>query len=129
MTITLRKRPKLRSGIERAPKRDWPRHERFVRSFQCLASEVDPSGCEGPVVFAHMRLGAKDNGKGIKPHSAHGVPLCDGHHRESHNIGEATFAAKYKLGDLQKIARKLAFRSPVMEVVAYARDDANWRDA
>jgi hypothetical protein len=41
----------------------------------------------------------------------------DGHHAESHRIGEATFAAKYKL-DLLKLAAAFWQASPARKRIA-----------
>lgn len=101
-----RKKP-LRSGIARAPRRDWPRHEKFVRGFKCSVP-----GCEcGPIEFAHLRLGAKGNGVGIKPPSWFGISLCSDHHREAHTLGEMTFQRKHGL-DWLKLATEFAKASP-----------------
>lgn len=111
------------SGILRAPRRDWPRHRKFIRAHSCvvtLAKIIDE--CEGPIECAHVRLGAKNNGKGIKPHDAHCISLCFRHHKESHTIGETTFANKYGL-NLQDLAAQFAAISPVEEVREYGKSE------
>lgn len=100
------RRSRLKSGIERAPKRVWMRHRRFVRSHcccvpGCLASEVQ---------FAHIRTAA-NAGMGLKPHDSHGVPLCFNHHREQHDCGVATFQDRHEV-DLEAVAAELVRRSP-----------------
>lgn len=99
------KRIRPHSGIERAPRREWPRHRKFVRSHACSV----PGCADGPIVFAHIRT-AENAGTGIKPADWHGVSLCDGHHQESHR-GEKTFQRKYRI-DLKAIAREFANKSP-----------------
>jgi hypothetical protein len=115
--VTLpRKRKRARSGIMRAPRRAYPAHRKFVRGHDCVVE-----GCpDGPIEFAHVRLGAKDNGKGIKPHDCYGVSLCHAHHAESHSHGEATFQRKYAI-DLIAVALEFAAKSPVVEVREYAK--------
>lgn len=104
--LPARKKP-LKSGIARAARRHWPRHEKWVRGFRCCVA-----GCEnGPIEFAHLRLGAKDNGTGIKPPSWFGISLCADHHREAHTIGEMTFQRKHGL-DWLKLATEFARKSP-----------------
>ena len=99
------KRERPRSGIERAPKRTWPKHERWVRAHRCSVP-----GCEaGPIEFAHIRTAA-NAGTGLKPAAWHGVSLCSAYHAESHR-GERTFEAKYGI-DLKAIAAEFARRSP-----------------
>ena len=93
-----RVRPKM--GIDKGPKRDWPKHEKFVRSFACCVP-----GCLQPSVFAHQRTAA-NSGKGIRPFAWFGVPLCDDHHMEQHR-GVKSFERKYQI-DLMAIAAELA---------------------
>jgi hypothetical protein len=99
------KRKPARSGIERAPQREWPRHRKFVRSHACSVP-----GCEnGPIEFAHIRTAA-NAGTSIKPADWNGVSLCRDHHAETHR-GERTFEAKYKI-DLKALAAEFARKSP-----------------
>jgi hypothetical protein len=115
MTLTSKRKP-LRSGILRAPKRFWPRHEAFVRRHQCVV----PGCLRRYIEFAHLRTAA-NSGVAVKPASWFGVPLCgdwaadgqmiEGHHAEAHRIGHDTFAAKYGL-DLWKLAEEFARHSP-----------------
>ncbi len=101
-----KKRQKPRSGIERAPKREWPRHRKFVRSHDCCVP-----GCpDRNIEFAHVRSAA-NAGTGLKPHDAFGVSLCDLHHREQHQIGQFAFERQYSI-DLAKLAAEFARRSP-----------------
>lgn len=100
------KRKPQKSGILRAPKRKYPRHESFVRRHQCCVP-----GCEqGPIVFAHVRSAA-NSGTGLKPHSASGVSLCDAHHREQHQIGQPAFERTHKI-DLAALAAEFTRHSP-----------------
>lgn len=90
-----RKRPS--SGIERAPRREFPTHRAFVRRHDCSIP-----GCDGrPIDFAHVKT------RGSGGHDAQGVSLCRTHHREQHDIGIETFQAKYKV-DLFAIAAEFA---------------------
>lgn len=91
LTYTLPRRRKVtkRVGADRQ-QREWPRHRRFVRSHHCCV----PACFEGPVVFAHFRTAA-NSGTGMKPHDRYGISLCDAHHKEQHQIGQAAFEKKY----------------------------------
>ncbi len=109
------KRQPKPSGIERAPKRDWPRHRRFVKSHACCVPNCEA----GPIECAHIRLDG-GGGTGLKPHDAHCISLCAAHHAESHRTGETTFARRYGL-KLQALAHEFATKSPVPEVRDYAR--------
>lgn len=92
------RRKRVKSGIERAPQRVWPRHRRFVKSRECCV----PYCGSWSVDFAHIRSAA-NAGIALKPHDAFGVSLCRTHHREQHDIGQAAFEAKYAI-DLSAIA-------------------------
>ncbi len=110
-----------RSGIERVPRRDWPAHRAFIRRHACivtLSAIIDE--CDGPIECAHVRLGARNNGGGIKPHDGSAVSLCRKHHAESHRIGEASFARKYRINMLL-YAKQFALLSTVPEVREYAK--------
>jgi hypothetical protein len=110
-----RKQPKF--GTVRAPRRHWPRHEKWVRGFDC---SVPGCGC-APIEFAHLRLGAKDNGIGIKPPSWFGISLCVEHHREAHRIGEMSFQRRHGI-DWLKLASEFARRSPDVEMRKAMKD-------
>jgi hypothetical protein len=99
-----KKRRPQRSGIERAPKREWPRHRKFVRSFVCAVP-----GCGKRSVCAHLRTAA-NAGTGLKPGDWDTVPLCNEHHAEQEGRTES-FCRKYRI-DLWALAAELARRSP-----------------
>lgn len=105
MTLPKRRKP-VRSGIERAPQREFPRHRKFIRSHGCCVA-----GCEdGPIEVAHVRH-ADNAGTGLKPADFHAVSLCRAHHSEQHQVGVVSFQKKYGL-DLDKLAEEFARRSP-----------------
>lgn len=116
MGIMLRKKPKVRSGIMRAPKREFPRHRAFVRRHVCSVKDC----ANGTIECAHVRTGT-DGGKSQKPSDWWTLPLCgpawvegvlvEGHHREQHRIGEPAFERKYGI-DMKAIAREFARQSP-----------------
>jgi hypothetical protein len=100
-----KKRERIRSGIERAPPREWPRHRKFVRSRgccvpQCLAMTVE---------FAHVRH-ETDGGTAVKPSDWWGVSLCHAHHAEQHYIGEPAFEKFYGI-NLKALALEFARKS------------------
>ena len=112
----IRKKPPVRSGILRAPKREFPRHRAFIRRHACSVP-----GCENRTIeCAHVRTGT-DGGTSLKPHDRWTLPLCgpgfvngeavEGHHREQHRLGEASFEKKYGI-DMKEIAKEFAKRSP-----------------
>jgi hypothetical protein len=101
-----KRRLRERSGIERAPRRIWPRHRRFVKSHACCVP-----GCAGePIEFAHIRSAA-NAGTSVRPFDWFGVSLCKRHHREQHDRGVETFMATYLI-DLWALAAEFAARSP-----------------
>jgi len=114
------KRKRERSGIERAPRRDWRRHRRFVAGHDCAVTATTKGACSGQVRAHHMRSAA-NAGTGLKPHDAYVVPLCDGHHHQFHVAGAGTFAKAWRI-DLWAVAREFALHSPVPEVKAFARE-------
>lgn len=97
-----------------APKPDSPircqGHLKFVRGFNCVCSEIDPSGCGGKIEAAHVRRGT-DGGIGSKPGDNWTYPGCSEHHAEQHRIGEQSFEKKYRL-NLKQIAERLWRISP-----------------
>ena len=101
-----KRRAKVKSGIERALKRVWPRHRAWVRSHHCAVP-----GCEAlEIEFAHIRSAATA-GTGLKPHDRYGVPLCHNHHAEQHQVGKGTFEDRHGI-DLDAIAAELVRTSP-----------------
>lgn len=103
--LARRKPPKMNV---RQDKREFPSHRAWVRGFTCaLFGKHD---CDGRIEACHIRTG-NGGGTGIKPHDKWCIPMCSAAHREQHQIGEAAFAAKYKV-DLNAIAERLAATSP-----------------
>jgi hypothetical protein len=114
------KRQKVRSGIARAPQREWPRHRRFVRSHECILAGRPNHACEGPVVCCHLRLGT-DGAGALKPSDWWAWAGCDGAHRLQHQIGEIAFAALYKL-DLKAVCLAFARASTDVEMKAVMKE-------
>lgn len=70
----------------------------LIRAMPCL---LLGSGCWGPIEAAHVRSrGAGGTKRDL-------VPLCSAHHREQHDQGTKTFAARHGL-DLRAAADRLA---------------------
>lgn len=109
-----RKRVRKRSGIKRSPEREWPKHERFIRSLSCILSEGWEHVCIGKVRCCHYRSAA-NSGTGIKPPAWYTFPACDQAHGEQHRIGQIAFEKKYAIS-LEKIALGLAKISPDLEM-------------
>jgi hypothetical protein len=100
------KRKRERSGIARAPRRDWPRHRKFVRSHHCIVG-----GCEATdIQCCHIRSAA-NAGTGLKPGDWLTFPGCANHHAEQHQVGQGTFEDRHGL-DLTAIAAELVRCSP-----------------
>jgi len=111
--MNLRKQP-IRSGIPRGPKRKWPKHRRFVRTFPCQVA-----GCPHPAECCHLRTAA-NSGMGLKPADYFTVPLCRAHHIEQEGRTE-TFCQKYRI-DLWMLAAVLADKSPDLAMRAAMRE-------
>jgi len=109
----IRRKPPVKSGIERVPNKRFPGHRQWIRRHACIVE-----GCERRDIQAcHVRAGlpaGEQAGKDQKPHDKWTLPMCGGvgsHHEEQHRIGEPAFCRKYGL-DLVKIATKFAAASP-----------------
>lgn len=105
-----RRRKPLRSGIERAPPREFPQHRQWVRGHECAVTgcqerRVDAAHFDGPVPKEDA------GGKGLKRHDRWCFPLCREHHQEYHRRGWRAFDAKHGLST-ETIARRLAATSP-----------------
>lgn len=96
----------VRSGIPRAPQREWPRHRAWVRRHACCV----PHCTNGPIEFAHVRS-SLDAGVGQKPHDAYGISLCSACHRRQHQVGEAAFEKETGI-NMQKLAAEFRALSP-----------------
>ena len=99
-------RKRARSGIDRGPSREWPRHRAFIRKHACSVPMCE----DGPIEVAHVRH-ASNAGTGLKPADWSAVSLCRTHHSEQHAIGVETFQKRYGL-NLDKLAAEFASRSP-----------------
>ncbi len=67
-------------------------HLQWVRGFECSAA--GHCNCAGKIEAMHIRTGT-NGGMGEKPSDKFVIPGCSTHHREQHQIGEKSFAAKY----------------------------------
>ncbi len=88
-----RKAQKL--GVRDTPQIRCAQHLQWIRGFVCFLHDSH-TACEGKTEAAHGRTGA-DGGMGVKPSDCWTIPLCAGHHRIQHNMGEKAFEAAYKL--------------------------------
>lgn len=83
-------------------------HRAWVRRHRCSVR-----GCQRlPIECAHVRSGT-DGGLGLKPSDKWAISLCQFHHLEQHEIGEAAFEARYDV-DLVELAKEFARRSPFL---------------
>ena len=84
-------------------------HRAWVRRHRCSVP-----GCQRlPIECAHVRCGT-DGGLGLKPSDKWTISLCQFHHLEQHEMGEAAFEAKYDL-NLFDLAKEFARRSPHLQ--------------
>jgi hypothetical protein len=84
-------------------------HRAWVRRHHCSVP-----GCRNlPIECAHVRAGT-DGGLGLKPSDRWTISLCQYHHVEQHEIGEASFERRYDL-NLIELAREFAKRSPHLQ--------------
>lgn len=109
----LPRRKPARSGIERAPKREWPKHHAFVRGHVCACFKAQE--CEGRIEACHYNgddiPAADKGGTGLKAHSRWVWPGCSKHHAESHQIGGESFQKKYGI-NLKTICEQFQKVSP-----------------
>ena len=119
------KKPVEKSQPARENTREWPKHRKFIRTFACPAcvQEGDISAPAGDprrrIECAHVRIGT-DGGTSLKPSDFWTIPLCEHHHRESHQIGEPEFQIRYGL-KLKALALKYAALSSDAGMKAAAR--------
>lgn len=104
------RRKPVRSGIERAPEREFPAHRQWVRGHDCVVPgcadrQIEAAHFDGPVPVEDM------GGIGMKRHDRWCLPACASHHREIHAQGWRAFERRYGV-DLRKIAEGLARLSP-----------------
>ena len=111
MSLPARRKPKP-SGIDRGPKRRWPKHEKWVRGHDC---SVQSPLCKWDIEFAHVRQGFAA-GTGIKPPSWQGISLCGYHHAMQHRMGHETFDRLHGI-DSMKLAAEFASHSPDREMI------------
>lgn len=113
MTRLPKKRQRPKSGIERAPKREWHRHRKWLRTFRCVCTEW---GCLNidPIEVSHIRTAA-NSGTGLKPHDSFAVPMCSHHHQIYHRMGHDTFERVYDL-NLKQLAIEFTRKSPDKEM-------------
>lgn len=111
MTCRLARRKPART--KEIGQRVYMQHRAWVRKFQCCVP-----GCQTNerIEFAHVRnselIPAREKGgTSLKPHDRWGIPLCQTHHAEQHQIGEERFQKKYRF-DMGTTAANLARNSP-----------------
>jgi len=114
------KRKPIRSGIERAPRREWSRHRRFVRSHECCVKGKNGHECLGPIQFAHVRTGT-DGGGALKPSDWWAISLCTSAHVTQHNMGEPAFEKAYGI-DMKRLALEFARKSTDEAMKAVMRE-------
>lgn len=120
MTLPARRQPP-RSGIERAPRREWPRHRAFVRRHSCVVTlGIVHDECDGPIECCHRRT-AENSGTALKPPDWETFSACRRHHEEQHAIGQPAFERKYGIS-LEKIAAEFARLSPDMAMKEVMRE-------
>jgi hypothetical protein len=114
------KRQKVRSGIARAPQREWPRHRRFVRSHECILAGMPFHDCEGPIECCHLRRGT-DGAGALKPSDWWTWSGCAGAHKWQHQHGEMAFERRWNV-NLREICLAFAKASPDIEMKAVMKE-------
>lgn len=102
------RRPKAKMGVRQPSHIRSASHLAWVRKFSC--SILGRHECSGKVVAHHVHEEA-DGGIGIKPSDSFAIPLCDGAHRQLHDIGETAFMVRFGV-DLIALAANLWRTSP-----------------
>ena len=80
------------------------KHSAFIRSLFCIARRFRDEPCEGLIQSCHVRKGFYCMGD--KPVGAE-VPMCAGHHRLQHNVGESRFYESVGIEAAKTLARNL----------------------
>lgn len=93
--IQRKARREAKAARPKSPKADRGRERdngfrQYIRRQPCEARHL--GGCFGPVQHAHVSYRvhgiANSFGRGVKNHDRHGNPLCDGHHKMQHRMGD-----------------------------------------
>jgi len=93
--IQRKARREARAARPKSPKADRGRERdngfrQYIRRQPCEARHL--GGCSGPVQHAHVSYRvhgiANSFGRGVKNHDRHGNPLCAGHHKMQHDMGD-----------------------------------------
>jgi hypothetical protein len=72
-------------------------HLKAIRLLPCAVCASRRSTEAAHVRSSNLRYGKQQAGLGTKPDDAWTVPLCADHHREQHQIGEASFWEKHRV--------------------------------
>lgn len=94
-------------GVREAPQIRNDSHLKWIRGHECAAKDWS---CEGRIEAAHARTGT-DGGLSVKPGDNWAIPLCSGHHRDQHAVGERLFQLRHRI-DMKAIAAALWAKSP-----------------
>ncbi len=105
--MMLQRRKSPRMGLRETPQLRSQIHLKWVRGHCCAVQNPD---CEGKIEAAHVRSGT-DGAMGVKPSDNWSIPLCSGHHRHQHQIGETAFEKQFSVS-MRKIAQELWAKSP-----------------
>lgn len=93
--IQRKARREAKAARPKSPKADRGRERdngfrQYIRRQPCEARHL--GGCSGPVQHAHVSYRvhgiANSFGRSVKNHDRHGNPLCDGHHKMQHDMGD-----------------------------------------
>lgn len=107
-----KRRERVRSGIERAPQREFPGHRAWVRGHACSVAGCESRQIEAAHVQASPEVPVSERSAGkIKAHDKWTYPLCHDHHREAHDIGHERFDKRHVINRVE-IARRLQSVSP-----------------
>ncbi len=73
-------------------------HLDYIRNLPCAICGDNIATEAAHIRAAYKPLAKPITGMGIKPADCYTLPLCSRHHREQHQIGEATFWDNYHIG-------------------------------
>lgn len=107
MTSLPRRRKPKPMGLSESGVIRCRQHLQWIRGHECA---VQSSFCDGRVEAAHVRI-ETDGGLSMKPGDNWTIPLCSGHHRAQHRIGETSFQVKHRI-NMKSIAEQLWAKSP-----------------
>lgn len=108
----VKRRPKVSSGIERAPQREFPGHRQWVRGHNCYVPGCPSRAIEAAHVQDSDEVPPEERGgMALKAHDKWTFPCCHAHHLEAHAYGHDVFDKTHGV-DRVKVALQMQKLSP-----------------